>query len=90
MSCLSDVHHRRHIDSRWDPLLYDIHKTTQRADLVHCILTGLCLAGVRARQEKVPFATCEDEETLQEEVRSLLGKRLLSFTPCFATDIRHP
>ena len=33
-----------------------------------------CQSGVRARQEKVPFATCEDEETLQEEVRSLLGK----------------
>ena len=37
-------------------------------------LTCLRLAGVRARQEKVPFATCEDEDTLQEEVRSLLGE----------------
>ena len=45
-------------------------------DAVHCVLTGLSAAGVRARQEKVPFATCEDEDTLQEEVRSLLGAPL--------------
>lgn len=43
-----------------------------------CVLGQLkapgCLSGVRARQEKVPFATCEDEDTLEEEVRRLLGK----------------
>ncbi len=43
-----------------------------------CVLGQLkapgCLSGVRARQGKVPFATCEDEETLEEEVRRLLGK----------------
>lgn len=29
---------------------------------------------MRARQEKVPFATCEDEDTLQKEVKSLVGE----------------
>ena len=38
---------------------------------------ALC-AGVRARQERVAFATCEDEETLREEIESLLGKGTLT------------
>ncbi len=32
------------------------------------------VTGVRARQEKVPFALCEDEDTLEAEVRPLLGE----------------
>ncbi len=35
--------------------------------------------GVRARQEKVPFATCEDEGTVDAEVKPLLGE---SLHPC--------
>ena len=31
-------------------------------------------AGVRARQEKVPFATCEDEGTVDAEVKPLVGE----------------
>lgn len=31
-------------------------------------------AGVRARQEKVTFATCEDEGTLEADVKPLVGQ----------------
>lgn len=31
-------------------------------------------AGVRARQEKVPFATCEDEGMVEAEVLPLIGE----------------
>lgn len=34
------------------------------------------VAGVRARQERVTFVTCEDEGLLDSEVRPLLGKRV--------------
>ena len=36
------------------------------------------IAGVRARQEKVAFATCEDEGTVVSDVRPLIGKGLHS------------
>ena len=35
---------------------------------------------MRARQERVVFATCEDEDTLREEVESLLGEDLLVYS----------
>lgn len=38
------------------------------------IKTACLLAGVRARQEKVPFATCEDEGIVDAEVKPLVGK----------------
>ena len=34
------------------------------------------LAGVRARQEKVVFVTCEDEDLISSTVRPLLGKQV--------------
>ncbi len=34
-------------------------------------------AGVRARQERVPFVCCEDEALLAAEAQPLLGKRVL-------------
>lgn len=37
-------------------------------------------AGVRARQEKVPFATCEDEGTVDAEVKPLVGESFHSQT----------
>ena len=58
----------------------------------HCIsapqeltVTDCGWAGVRARQEKVVFVTCEDEETLQQDVHPLIGvwgseKQLMSLT----------
>jgi hypothetical protein len=39
-----------------------------------CADAGICCTGVRARQEKVPFATCEDKDTLKQEVESMLGE----------------
>ena len=40
-------------------------------------LTQRCLGtGVRARQERVPFVTCEDGGLLDSAVRPLLGKRV--------------
>jgi phosphoglucan, water dikinase len=33
-------------------------------------------SGVRARQERVPFVTCEDAQLLDSAVRPLLGKRV--------------
>ena len=41
--------------------------------LQRCSLS-CCAAGVRARQEKVVFVCCEDEDTLREEVHPLLGE----------------
>lgn len=37
-----------------------------------CRGCGYC-AGVRARQEKVVFAMCDDEDVVSEKVRPLLG-----------------
>jgi hypothetical protein len=55
---------------------------TKRVHWGHCdcvasSLTQRCLgAGVRARQERVPFVTCEDGGLLDSVVRPLLGKRV--------------
>jgi hypothetical protein len=39
----------------------------------------LCaVAGVRARQEKVVFACCEDESYLSEKIKPLVGKQVQS------------
>ena len=49
------------------------------ADQHCCELTNFAsCTGVRARQERVVFATCEDEDTLREEVESLLGEGALT------------
>lgn len=55
---------------------------TSRAIIVEIKLSGWFLtppggyAGVRARQEKVTFATVEDDALLQSLVRPLVGKRI--------------
>ena len=38
---------------------------------------AVVLAGVRARQEKVVFVTCEDEELISRTVRPLLGQQVV-------------
>ncbi|KAK9842786.1 hypothetical protein WJX74_002436 [Apatococcus lobatus] len=40
-------------------------------------LPHLSHLGVRARQEKVVFVTCEDEETLQQDVHPLVGQQVI-------------
>jgi len=40
-------------------------------------LNAVMLAGVRARQEKVVFVTCEDEDLISGTVRPLLGQQVL-------------
>ena len=57
-------HHRK--DALGPPCRFGIDCLTQ-----HCL--G---AGVRARQERVPFVTCEDGGLLDTAVRPLLGKRV--------------
>ena len=40
-------------------------------------LDAVMLAGVRARQEKVVFVTCEDEDLISRTVRPLIGQQVL-------------
>ena len=45
----------------------------------------MCSAGVRARQEKVAFAMCDDPGEVAKDVHPLLGMslRLLAVKTCF-------
>lgn len=42
-------------------------------------LPHLSHLGVRARQEKVVFVTCEDADTMSAAVKPLIGKRLVHY-----------